>query len=93
MEIVFICGCRIIDVLGDGIVNDGIEVLFLLCCVECMGIMINGIVIESMGFVIMIYYCRQIIICDGFVIIVCGYCEYFEVICWKILCEIIFIFG
>lgn len=82
------CNRRIIDISGDGPQNAGSSALHASRAAEAMGIIINGIAIESIGVAMTNYYRRTIVTFDGFVITARGHLEYPRAIREKILREL-----
>ncbi len=82
------CNRKIIDVSGDGPQNAGGSALQASRSAEAMGIIINGIAIESIGVAMTNYYRRTIVTHDGFVITARGHLEYPRAIREKILREL-----
>jgi Ca-activated chloride channel family protein len=87
------CERKVIDVSGDGTANAGSEVGPVRRRAERMGVIINGIAIESMGLAITNYYRRNLITRTGFVLTARGHLDYPRAIRLKILREITKVLG
>lgn len=79
MQVVFDCEWLVIDVFGDGELNEGVvlqDVKFLMVCV---GIIVNGLVIDMCNEGILDYYRVNVIMGqEFFVVFVNSFDEYFD---------------
>lgn len=84
-----ICGCKVIDVVGDGIINDGFGFFSVYKVFNFDNVMVNGLVIGGSGSEVVSYYCDVVFKGFGvFIEIVDIYVDYGEVMKCKLVCEI-----
>lgn len=84
------CTRRVVDISGDGAINDGIETQGPRSAAQRAGVTVNGLAIDRIGRSITEFYRRYVITgSDSFVMSATGYSDYPRVIRRKLLREAI----
>lgn len=84
------CRRRVIDISGDGAVNDGVGMPAPRMAARAAGVTVNGLAIDRLGLSITEFYRRHVITGrDAFVLTARGYSDYPRAIRLKLLREVV----